>query len=61
MDEAFDPECVFRAVALALAHFADKTGEQDKIMARAQANYDFIDPFALDDTPKFTFSLEGRK
>ena len=56
-----DPECVFRAIALALATYSDTTRDHHKILAKADTFYDFIDPFALQGEGAFNLKLEPRK
>ena len=48
---ALDPETIFRSIALALAeNRCDNTKDHTAVMAVAAAYFDFIDPFALEDT-----------
>lgn len=44
---AFDPECLYRAIALALATFSDTSKDHHKIMAKAEAFHEFIDPLGM--------------
>jgi hypothetical protein len=43
----YDPECMYRMVALALAAFGDTTRDHEKIMAKALAFHEFIDPLGF--------------
>lgn len=57
---AFDPESIFRSIALTLAVQVDTSRDHQKVMSVAAAFYDFIDPFALDETGTFKLSLERK-
>ena len=55
---AFDPDSIFRAIALSHAVQIDTTKDHNQVMAKASAFYDFIDPFSGDkDAADFRLTL----
>ena len=58
---AFDPESIFRSIALTLAVQVDTSRDHQKVMSIASTFYDFIDPFALSDESTFKLTLTQSK
>lgn len=58
---AFDPDSIFRAIALALAVQTDTTKDHQRVLSVSASYFDFIAPFSNDDKAQsFTLKLEKK-